>query len=69
MSEPDPIQRMADRIAQCRRLADSTTDELTRRILLQMADEGQQDMERLKTERGQSATIDCLPHNLEGRSS
>lgn len=60
---------MADRIAQCRRLADSTTDERTRRILLQMADEGEQDMERLKAERGQSATIDLVPHNLEKRSS
>lgn len=41
---------MAERVEQCRRLAKSTTDERTRTILLQMADEGEQDMRRLKAE-------------------
>lgn len=51
MTEPDPIQRMAARIAQCRRLADATTDERTQSILRQMADQGEQDMRRLEAER------------------
>jgi hypothetical protein len=42
---------MASRIEQCRRLAASTADERTRAILLQMADEGEQDMRRLEAER------------------
>ena len=51
MTNPDPVERMAERVAQCRRLAKATTDERTRAILLQMADEGEQDMLRLKAER------------------
>lgn len=51
VTEPDPIQRMASRIAQCRRLADATTDERTQSILRKMADEGEQDMRRLEAER------------------
>lgn len=42
---------MAARIEQCRRLANATTDERTAQILRQMADEGEQDMQRLKAER------------------
>lgn len=42
---------MATRIAQCRRLADATTDERTQSILRKMADEGEQDMRRLEAER------------------
>jgi hypothetical protein len=51
LTEPDPIQRMAERVVQCRRLANSTTDERTAGILPQMADEGEQDMRRLQAER------------------
>ena len=51
MTDPDPIQRMAQRVAQCRRLAATTTDRRTADILRQMADEGEQDMKRLKAER------------------
>ena len=51
MSDPDPIERMAARIKQCRRLAKATTDERTARILLQMADDGEHDMKRLQAER------------------
>lgn len=36
---------------QCRRLADATKDERTRTILLQIADESEQDMRRLEAER------------------
>lgn len=49
MTNPDPIQRMAARVEQCRRLAEATTDERT--LLLQMADEGEQDMRRLEAQR------------------
>jgi hypothetical protein len=49
--EPDPLQRMAARVEQCRRLAAATTDEQTRAVLLQMADEGELDMKRLEAER------------------
>lgn len=50
MSQPDPLGRMAARVEQCRRLANSTTDERTRAILLEMAKEGEQDMMRLRNE-------------------
>ena len=42
---------MAERVAQCRRLAATTTDERTRIILQQMADEGEQDMKKLQADR------------------
>lgn len=51
MTLQDPIRRMAARIERCRRLAATTTDERTASILRQMADEGEQDMRRLTTER------------------
>lgn len=56
MSEPDPLQRMAYRVEQCRRLAAATTDERTRAVLLQMADEIEQDMMRLEAERQERRT-------------
>lgn len=46
----DLIQKMWGRVNQCRRLAASTTDEKTARILLQMADEGEADVRRLIAE-------------------
>lgn len=51
MSAPDPIKRMAQRVAQCRRLADTTGDERTAAMLRQMADEGEQDLRKLLEER------------------
>jgi len=42
---------MAERVAQCRRLAASTTDGRVANILRQMADEGEEDMKRLQAER------------------
>lgn len=41
------ITNIKARIAQCRRLASSTTDERTAVILRQMADEGEADLRRL----------------------
>lgn len=50
MSE-DPLEGMRARIAQCRRLAASTTDAQAREALTQMADEGEADLKRLEAER------------------
>ena len=47
----DPIMNMRARVAQCRLLAQHTSDSRTAKILLQMADEGEQDIERLEKER------------------
>ena len=41
------ITNIRSRIAQCRRLANSTTDQRTAVILHQMADEGEADLRRL----------------------
>jgi len=49
----DPLERMRARIAQCRRLAASTTDARTRDVLLQMAEEGEVDLKRLAAERAE----------------
>jgi hypothetical protein len=49
----DPLERMRARIAQCRRLAASTTDARTRDVLLQMAEEGEVDLKRLEAERAE----------------
>lgn len=48
----DPIERMRERVAQCRRLATQITDPRTITILRQMADEGEADIKRLEGERG-----------------
>jgi hypothetical protein len=42
------IAKMRSRVAMCRRLADSTTDERTATILRSMADEGEADIARLQ---------------------
>jgi hypothetical protein len=47
----DPLDGMRARIAQCRRLAASTTDARTRDVLIQMAEEGEADLKRLMAER------------------
>jgi hypothetical protein len=44
----DVLQRMKARVAQCRRLADSTTDERAAKILRHMADEGEADIRRIE---------------------
>jgi hypothetical protein len=57
----DLIKKMWGRINQCRRLAASTTDEKTARILLQMADEGEADVRRLIAERDGANPTDPVP--------
>lgn len=47
----DPIDRMRERIAQCRRLAEFITDPKAAATLRQMADEGEIDIRRLEAER------------------
>ena len=49
----DPLNGMRARIAQCRRLAASTTDARTRDVLIQMAEEGEADLQRLAAERSE----------------
>jgi hypothetical protein len=52
MENGELIAKMRGRVEQCRRLARSTTDQHTRTVLLQMADEGEADIQRLLTEGG-----------------
>lgn len=47
MQRDELIAKMRRRVEQCRRLARSTTDERTARILSGMADEGEADIQRL----------------------
>jgi hypothetical protein len=44
MSNADLIKKARDRAAQCRRLAGYVTDDHTKRVLLQMADEAEADI-------------------------
>lgn len=44
------LEKMRGRVEQCRRLAMSTTDEHTAKILNEMADEGEADIKRLLSE-------------------
>jgi len=46
----DVIAHMRARIDQCRRLADMISNEEARRILLQMAEDGEADIQRLGAE-------------------
>jgi len=50
MENAELIAKMRGRVEQCRRLARSTTDDRTRKVLNQMADEGEADIERLLAE-------------------
>jgi hypothetical protein len=47
MDRDELIAKMRSRVAMCRRLADSTTDERTATILRAMADEGEADIARV----------------------
>lgn len=53
--EPDPLDRMRQRIDQCLRLAAMVHQDEAREILLKMAAEGETDLQRLLDERGGSA--------------
>lgn len=44
----DVLKRMKARVAQCRRLADATTDQRAAKILRQMADEGEADIKKMQ---------------------
>jgi len=46
--DPQTIANIKGRIAQCRRLADFTTDEHVAKILLQMAEEAEADLRRME---------------------
>lgn len=49
------LANMRARVAQCRRLADTITDERAAAILRQMADEGEADIARVEAERAAAA--------------
>jgi hypothetical protein len=51
----DPLDHMRERIDMCRRLARSITDADAARILLEMADQGEVDLQRLLAERESGA--------------
>lgn len=50
MSREELVRKMRGRVEQCRRLATYVTDEHTKRILDQMADEGEADLRRFLLE-------------------
>jgi hypothetical protein len=54
MERDELIAKMRSRIDMCRRLARSTTDQKTARILLQMASEGEADVARLVVEQAEA---------------
>jgi hypothetical protein len=52
MEQAELIAKMRARIAQCRRLAASTTDSRTAAVLRGMAEEGEADVRRLLEKKG-----------------
>ena len=56
MSE-DVISRMRARVEQCRRLAETITDERAVAILKQMAEDAEADLKRLSTEQAQEVKL------------
>jgi hypothetical protein len=56
MDQAEVIRKIRGRVEQCRRLAKSTTDERTALVLIQMADEGEADINRMISEGQRSAT-------------
>jgi hypothetical protein len=53
MSEEDLIKKIRARVAQCRQLAGYITDEHARRVLNQMADDGEADLRKFETDQGE----------------
>jgi len=51
--DEDVIANIRSRVERCRRLAASTTDRKVAAVLLQMAEEGDADLNRLRSERTQ----------------
>jgi hypothetical protein len=62
--DPRTIEKMKQRVAQCRRLAAFTTDEQVASTLLQMAEEAEADLMQMEAETI-PATIEIVP-NPEG---
>jgi hypothetical protein len=60
MERDELIAHMRERIAMCRRLAASTTDDRTAAVLRQMADEGEADVLRLLGEGKGDDKIDII---------
>jgi hypothetical protein len=52
------IRKMRGRIEQCRRLAQSVTDPATRRILLDMANDGEADLKKLEAQEAARRSAD-----------
>jgi len=52
MSDEKLIEKMRNRVAQCRRLANWVTDPHTRAVLNQMADEGETDLRQFEADHG-----------------
>jgi hypothetical protein len=55
MDKAEIVKKMQDRVEQCRWLARSTTDERVAQVLRQIADEGEADINRLRSEEEQTA--------------
>lgn len=53
MIDEQLVQKMRGRVTQCRRLAAHVIDEHTRRVLLQMADEGEADLNKYLADHGE----------------
>jgi hypothetical protein len=45
-------KKVRARVAQCRRLAEYTTDEHTKRVLMQMAEESEADLRKFEADQG-----------------
>ena len=54
----DLIRKMRGRIDQCRRLAQSVTDPSAKRILLDMATDGEADLKKLEAEEAARRSAD-----------
>jgi hypothetical protein len=54
------ISNLLERVEKCRRLAASSNDELTAKVLRRMADEGEEDIRRLLIE-GRNSTFSGSP--------
>ena len=53
MSNEDLVTKARNRVAQCRRLAQFTSDEHTRRVLIQMADDAKADIRTFEAREGE----------------
>jgi hypothetical protein len=56
--DEDVVANIRARVERCRRLAASTTDRQVATVLLQMADEGDADLERISSDSGSEGAAD-----------